>query len=73
METELEKLEERLKELNARVELAAEKNIQIEIKVNAVVAQNELLRTALAAITKAKGLGSAKMIAQNALMGFHSF
>lgn len=69
MKVEIEQLRDAVIELNTRINDMIDKNDIIMTKAQEIAEHNKLLADALIAITKAKGFGHCKMIAQNALRG----
>jgi len=68
MESEEKKLKELIDTLNIRIDAMEERGESISIRAESIMKHVEFLHETLIEITKAKSLGSAKMLAQNVLM-----
>ena len=62
------KLKRLIDELNLRIDAMEERGESISVRAESIMKHVEFLHETLIAITKAKSLGSAKMLAQNVLM-----
>jgi hypothetical protein len=70
MGTDEEELKKLIDALNNRMRAMEERGESISIRAEAIIKHVEFLHETLIAITRAKSLGSAKMLAQNVLMLF---
>jgi hypothetical protein len=68
MEYDEKKLKKLIDTLNIRIDEMEERGESISIRAESIAKQVELLHETLIAITEAKSLASAKMLAQNVLM-----
>jgi hypothetical protein len=68
MEPDEKELKKLIEALNNRLEAMEERGESISVRAEAIIKHVEFLHETLIAITQAKSLGSAKMLAQNVLM-----